>query len=83
MSQSDGEPAWQSKTYNASKDKKTLDWNKQGSNIRDQFKSSSLPDGLISCQYSLLLKTFYMKDISNRTRDRHDDDPGVCLGEER
>jgi hypothetical protein len=30
MSQSDGEPAWQTKTYNASKDKKTLDWNKQG-----------------------------------------------------
>jgi hypothetical protein len=33
MSQSDGEPAWQGKTYNASKDKKTLDWNKQGSNL--------------------------------------------------
>jgi hypothetical protein len=29
MSQSDGEPAWQGKTYNALKDKKTLDWNKQ------------------------------------------------------
>jgi len=30
MSQSDGEPAWQGKTYDALKDKKTLDRNKQG-----------------------------------------------------
>jgi hypothetical protein len=30
MWQSDGEPAWQDKTYTARKDKKTLDRNKQG-----------------------------------------------------
>jgi len=33
MWQSDGEPAWQDKTYTARKDKKTLDRNKQGSNL--------------------------------------------------
>ena len=32
MWQSDGEPAWQDKTYTARKDKKTLDRNKQGRN---------------------------------------------------
>jgi hypothetical protein len=34
MSQSDGEPAWQGKTYEALKDKKTLDRNKQGRSLR-------------------------------------------------
>jgi hypothetical protein len=33
MSQSDGELAWQDKTYEALKDKKTLDRNKQGETV--------------------------------------------------
>jgi len=33
MSQSDGEPAWQGKTYEALKDKKALDRNKQGRKV--------------------------------------------------
>jgi hypothetical protein len=37
MWQSDGEPAWQDKTYTARKDKKTLDRNKQGSTKRFSF----------------------------------------------
>jgi hypothetical protein len=35
MFQNDGEPACQGKTYNALKDKKTLDWNKQGRSYQD------------------------------------------------
>jgi len=40
MSQSDGDPPGRAKPYNVQKDKKPLDWNKQGSTLPKQKGSA-------------------------------------------